>query len=762
MVETPRCLGCGAGLPAGAGIRLCARCQGGADLSETEPLQPGERSIIRTSPTTMAAVGLADFRRAVLDLGLLDAERLDRSAAEASGDVCLLAASLVRASRLTEYQAAALVQGKARGLVIGPYLVLSRCGQGGMGVVFKARHRPTGQVVALKILPPSFARDATLVQRFRREVAAAALLDHPNIVKILDASQDRGVHFLVMEYIEGRDLKGVVASNGPFPIDQVIECMIQAARGLGSAHEKGIVHRDILPANLMLDTSGLVRVLDLGLARLIEASGVFGPSASESLTESGSYMGTVDYCAPEQADDAKTVDHRADIYSLGCTLYFLAAGRPPFEGDSLIKKLMAHQNRPAPCLQAARSDVPASLEAAYLAMMAKNPAERPQSMAAVIWLLEDGRESAVIKPKSRKGLITFVDGRPMSPDRAEQGRRVGASPARFRPGDGRPFDPDPGVYNLEFEDPSAEAPAEESLSEVVFPDWTIPPSGPERSPVLSRFQGLGACVVLAVVGSILAWAIRFHRAPHKPSTAIGTSTPRPVPAPKSGAVAEPSTAKPGGKSKSAEPAPAKRTPAAPKKSAKSAEPAGFVPIFNGKDLAGWEGMIEEYEVRDGVIHSRSNRRTIIFFHKSLADFVARVEFRLPSAGDGGLVIRYPGQGDPAYSSMCEIQLLDDTAPRFTDLDPRQFCGSAFGMVAARRGHLRPAGEWNVAEITARGSTIKVELNSAVILDTDLSPVHDFVSNTPHPGKDRRSGFFGLTAEGSPVEYRNVQIRELKR
>ncbi len=112
--------------------------------------------------------------------------------------------------------------------------------------------------------------------------------------------------------------------------------------------------------------------------------------------------------------------------------------------------------------------------------------------------------------------------------------------------------------------------------------------------------------------------------------------------------------------------------------------------------------------------------------------------------------------------MCEIQLLDDTAPRFADLDPRQFCGSAFGMVAARRGHVRPAGEWNVAEITARGSTIEVELNGAVILDTDLGPVHDFVADMPHPGKDRRSGFFGLTAEGSPVEYRNVRIRELKR
>jgi serine/threonine protein kinase len=762
MVEAPHCLECGVGLPAGSGIRLCARCQGGGDLSETVPLKPGERSAIRTSPTSMAAVGLADFRRAILELELLDAERLDRSALEATGDVSLLAATLVRANCLTEYQAAALVQGKARGLVIGPYLVLSRCGQGGMGVVFKARHRPTGQVVALKILPPSFARDATLVHRFRREVAAAARLDHPNIVKILDASQDRGVHFLVMEHIEGRDLKGIVASNGPLSIDQAIACMIQAARGLGSAHEKGIVHRDIKPANLMLDTSGVVRVLDLGLARLVEASGIFGGNTADSLTQSGSYMGTVDYSAPEQADDAKTVDHRADIYSLGCTLYFLVAGRPPFEGDSLIKKLMAHQNRPAPSLQSARSEVPASLEAAYLAMMAKNPAERPQSMAAVIWLLEDGRESAALKPKSKKGLITFVDGRPMIPDSRERGRGVDAKrPAGLRPGDGRPFDPDPGVYDLEFEDPATATPADESLAEVVFPDWTILPSGPERSPVSPRFQGLGAAVVLVIVGSILAWAIRFHRAPRNPSTAIGTTSPRLVLEPKSGAVPAKPTTKPDRSPRPPEPPPTKRTPAGPKTSAKSAEPAGFTPIFNGKDLAGWDGMIEDYEVGDGVIRSRSTRRTIIFFPMSFTDFTARVEFRLPPGGDGGLAIRYPGEGDPAYSSMCEIQLLDDTAPRFADLDPRQFCGSAFGMVAARRGHLRPAGEWNSAEVTARGSTIRVELNGAVILDADLRPVHEFLDDRPHPGKDRRSGFFGLTAEGSPVEYRNVRIRELK-
>jgi serine/threonine protein kinase len=559
MNETPHCLECGVILPAGAGLRVCAHCQDRAALSLTEPYRPGEQAVVMAPPAYVATVGLADFRRAAIELGLLDAESLDRMAdGETTADVSDLAVRLVQANRLTAYQAAALVQGKGKGLVVGPYLVLARCGQGGMGVVFKARHRPTGQVVALKILPPSFARDATLVQRFRREVAAAARLDHPNIVQVLDASQDRGVHFLAMEFIEGRDLRSIVTSGGPLPIDQAVDCTIQAARGLEAAHEKGIVHRDIKPANVMLDTSGVVRVLDLGLARLIEASGILGGSATSALTQSGLYMGTVDYSAPEQADDAKTVDHRADVYSLGCTLYFLAAGRPPFEGDSLIKKLMAHQNRPAPSLHSARSDIPASLEAAYQAMMAKHPADRPQSMAAVIWLLEGDRSSPVVKPKPRRGLIPFVDGKPMPSAPRERGRSVDAtSPARFRPGDGQPFDPDPGVYDLEFE----EHPEEETLEGKRPADRPSRSSGPERSRVSPAMQGLVACAAIAVLGSILAWAIQLPRAPRRPMTAIDTTRARPVTEPKSGAAPERSAAKPDRSTRSAEPAPVKRTPA---------------------------------------------------------------------------------------------------------------------------------------------------------------------------------------------------------
>ncbi len=162
-----------------------------------------------------------------------------------------------------------------------------------MGVVFKAKQRTTGKIVALKILPPSFARDQQAVSRFKREIEAAGRLNHPNIVAALDADEDRGVHFLVLEYVEGRDLDRVVRANGPMPVKQAVECVIQAARGLEAAHAQGIVHRDIKPGNLMLDAAGNVRVLDLGLARIVEAANPFGQSAGNRLTQSGMYMGTV-------------------------------------------------------------------------------------------------------------------------------------------------------------------------------------------------------------------------------------------------------------------------------------------------------------------------------------------------------------------------------------------------------------------------------------------------------------------------------------
>ncbi|MCA1686546.1 MAG: DUF1080 domain-containing protein [Planctomycetia bacterium] len=187
---------------------------------------------------------------------------------------------------------------------------------------------------------------------------------------------------------------------------------------------------------------------------------------------------------------------------------------------------------------------------------------------------------------------------------------------------------------------------------------------------------------------------------------------------------------------------------------------GFTPIFDGKSLDGWAGAVANYEAVDGAIRCKPKQGGVVFYNKEYSDFAARVEFKLPPGGNNGLAIRFPGKGDAAYSGMCELQVLDDGHPRYARLDPRQAHGSAYGMVPAKRGYLRPTGQWNFEEVTVKGPKINVELNGSVILDTDLSKVTDFMANSPHPGKGRTSGYFGFAGHGDPVEFRDIAIKPL--
>ncbi len=191
-----------------------------------------------------------------------------------------------------------------------------------------------------------------------------------------------------------------------------------------------------------------------------------------------------------------------------------------------------------------------------------------------------------------------------------------------------------------------------------------------------------------------------------------------------------------------------------------AEP-GFKPIFNGHNLDGWAGPVENYEVKEGAIVCKPNNGGTIYYHQNLTDFVARLEFKLPPGGNNGLAIRYPGQGDTAYSGMCELQVLDNSAEKYAKLDARQYHGSAYGMVAAKRGHQKPVGEWNEQEVTVQGSKIKVVLNGTTILDTDLREVREYMGASPHPGKERYDGFFGFAGHGDPVSFRNIRIKALR-
>lgn len=263
------------------------------------------------------------------------------------------------------------------------YEVLERLGAGGMGTVFKARHRLMDRMVALKVMNPQLMADPTAVGRFQREVKAAAQLAHPHIVTAYDAEQVGGLHFLAMEYVEGRTLAEVVDDRGPLPVDRACEYIRQAALGLQYAHERGTVHRDIKPQNLVLKPAGQVKVFDFGLARFVSESGEPGEGSS-----SGRMLGSPDYMAPEQAKEPHAADIRADIYSLGCTLYQLLTGLPPFAGGTPIEKLAAHLEKTPIEIAKLRLDVSADLERVVERMLAKDPQQRFQTPGEVATALE--------------------------------------------------------------------------------------------------------------------------------------------------------------------------------------------------------------------------------------------------------------------------------------------------------------------------------------------------------------------------------------
>ena len=386
------------------------------------------------------AVTLRQFVKNLVNSGLLsaaDVSRFEESlpSEKRPGDAQSLARELVFANRLTKYQATAVYQGKIKGLVLGEYVVLDRIGAGGMGQVLKARHRMMERIVALKMLPAKAISSPEAVKRFQREVRAAAKLMHPNIVTAYDASEHQGIHYLVMEHVGGQDMASIVREHGPLSVARAVDWTLQAARGLEYAHRQGIVHRDIKPANLLVDKDEVVKILDMGLARISQEPGASDTAGSERLTSSGQVMGTCDYMAPEQAEDSRAADHRADVYSLGCTFYRLLTGRPPYRRESLIQVLLAHREAEVPSLLDARPDVPRQLNDVLQKMMAKRPEDRYQSMSEVIGDLEAcvaGKESAAEAPaggsSSDIALKSFLD----NLSQAESGARKGGDPSSDR------------------------------------------------------------------------------------------------------------------------------------------------------------------------------------------------------------------------------------------------------------------------------------------------------------------------------------------
>lgn len=351
---------------------------------------------IKTISLDDLPVETAEFIRDLDTLGILEAYQcLPILAALPQSPEALTKSETVAALNdsdlLSQWQAERLSDSSPESLVLGDYVLIDPLGKGGMGIVYRARHRRMDRLVALKTLTHQAADSDASVQRFQREVRAAARLSHPNIVAAYDAGEHNDIHYLVMELVDGIDLSRLVRQNGPLSPNTAVDYVRQAALGFAYAHSQGIIHRDIKPQNLLVDRNQHVRILDMGLARLNPAHGASVPSPSDArteLTQSGVIMGTVDFMSPEQATNTRNANEQSDIYSLGCTLYFLLTGRAMFDGETCMERLLAHHQESRPSLTTMVSRTPPALDQVFARMTARLPAARYRSMEEVVHALD--------------------------------------------------------------------------------------------------------------------------------------------------------------------------------------------------------------------------------------------------------------------------------------------------------------------------------------------------------------------------------------
>ncbi|QDU20900.1 serine/threonine-protein kinase [Urbifossiella limnaea] len=342
----------------------------------------------------MAETDPADFFLAATRSGLISADDL---AAVPRVDSRAAADHLVAAEKLTHFQAEKLLRGRWQGFFIGPYVILAPVGRGGMGAVYLARRRDrTGGLLALKVLSPKRAKaEARTLARFLREMQLGRHLEHPNVTRTLDAGEADGTYFIAMEYVPGLSLRQLVEGGGPLSVPDAARVFADVAAGLAHAHARGLVHRDLKPANIMVTPEGRAKLLDLGLAIM---AGERQLDDSKILGTKGYVLGTMDYIAPEQTTDPTAVGPAADLYALGCSLYFALAGLPPFPGGTSKQKIQRQRAEEPPPLAQFNPAVPAPLVALVRSLMAKNPADRPSSADAVQAVLKPWAGDALSRP----------------------------------------------------------------------------------------------------------------------------------------------------------------------------------------------------------------------------------------------------------------------------------------------------------------------------------------------------------------------------
>ena len=320
----------------------------------------------------------------ILTKDAIDAVIAELPAEKQTQNVEVLGNELISRGLLTRYQIGRILQGRHHGLVLGNLILKEKIGQGGMGRVYLAEHKRMKRPVAVKIMNENAMKSKQSVARFMLEVQTAAQLTHNNIVAAYDADEFDGVPYLVMEYVEGRDLRSIVKESGPITFKTAIMYIKQVAAGLHFAHEKGVVHRDIKPSNILATRDHVAKILDMGLARNRELADQNSDSDLHDLTKEHHVIGTAEFMSPEQADDSKSVDRRTDIYSLGCSLFYIVAGKAPFHRSTAVQTLLAHRTDPIPSLRTSRPDISADADRVYSKMVAKHPDDRYQSAKEVV------------------------------------------------------------------------------------------------------------------------------------------------------------------------------------------------------------------------------------------------------------------------------------------------------------------------------------------------------------------------------------------
>jgi serine/threonine-protein kinase len=455
---------------------------------------------------------IADFLDLVQRSGIVPADQMEqlleeygrRTDVDTAGKI---AHELVARDLLTRWQADKLLQGKYKNFILGPYRILKPLGRGGMGTVYLAQHCVMRRYCAIKVLPSRSPKDdSSMLDRFYREAQAVAALDHPNIVRAYDVNKEvqknTVVHYLVMEYVKGQDLQAKVDEHGVLGYRVAAEYIRQAAEGLAHAHDAGLIHRDVKPANLLVDAKGVVKILDLGLARF------YDDSQGAALTNQfgDAVLGTVDYLAPEQALDCHQVDARADIYSLGQTFYFLLTGHPPFPEGSVAQRLLAHQTRSPDPIDEERPDVPRDLVAIIEQMTNKAPADRYQTAREVAdvlsaWLADRPSDSGFLprvslrRPSRASGLPDPTRSLPRGARPSTHGEptRAGSSAAEDTDLELAPLDDEkpprtssgsqPGVKQQADEESPADSQATQAPDEAAAPSASAEPQAksPEQA-----------------------------------------------------------------------------------------------------------------------------------------------------------------------------------------------------------------------------------------------------------------------------------------